>query len=56
VARIDRALPMVEAEGFRLIGCAPCTRAVAPGEPQRAGRWARLDKSECGIHLSRRAS
>jgi phosphoadenosine phosphosulfate reductase len=25
--------------GFASIGCAPCTRAVAPGEPDRAGRW-----------------
>jgi phosphoadenosine phosphosulfate reductase len=25
--------------GFVSIGCAPCTRAVAPGEPERAGRW-----------------
>ena len=25
--------------GFASIGCAPCTRAVAPGEPERAGRW-----------------
>ena len=25
--------------GFLSIGCAPCTRAVAPGEPERAGRW-----------------
>ena len=39
--------------GFRSIGCAPCTRAVAPGEDARAGRWAGLGKSECGIHLAR---
>ena len=25
--------------GFLSIGCAPCTRAVAPGEPERAARW-----------------
>ena len=40
------------AKGFRSIGCAPCTRAVAPGEHPRAGRWwweDGLDK-ECGIH------
>ena len=36
--------------GFASIGCAPCTRAVAPGEDPRAGRWAGLTKSECGIH------
>jgi len=36
--------------GYRSIGCAPCTRAVRPGEDARAGRWSWLDKSECGIH------
>ena len=34
-----------------LLGCAPCTRAVAPGEDPRAGRWAGKDKTECGLHL-----
>lgn len=32
------------------IGCAPCTRKVLPGEDSRAGRWAGLAKTECGIH------
>ena len=36
--------------GFASIGCAPCTRAVAPGEDPRAGRWAGRTKTECGIH------
>ena len=36
--------------GFLSIGCAPCTRAVAPGESPRAGRWADMDKTECGLH------
>src|SRR5262245_33508511 len=38
--------------GFLSIGCAPCTLAVAPGEPERAGRWwwEREDKKECGLH------
>jgi phosphoadenosine phosphosulfate reductase len=36
--------------GFASIGCAPCTRAVAPGEDPRAGRWAGRSKTECGIH------
>jgi phosphoadenosine phosphosulfate reductase len=41
--------------GFLSIGCAPCTRAVAPGEPERAGRWwwEQAEKKECGLHLSR---
>jgi phosphoadenosine phosphosulfate reductase len=38
--------------GFLSIGCAPCTRAVKPGEPERAGRWwwEQGDKKECGLH------
>jgi phosphoadenosine phosphosulfate reductase len=36
--------------GYQSIGCAPCTRTVAPGEDPRAGRWAALGKTECGIH------
>jgi phosphoadenosine phosphosulfate reductase len=53
-----RRLPRhpLQALGYRSIGCVPCTRPVAPDEPQRAGRWEGLEKSECGIHLSRRAS
>ena len=38
-------------EGFASIGCQPCTRRVEAGEDARAGRWAGLDKTECGIHL-----
>jgi phosphoadenosine phosphosulfate reductase len=39
--------------GFLSIGCAPCTRAVAPGEPERAGRWwwEQAEKKECGLHI-----
>ena len=36
--------------GYASIGCAPCTRPVAPGEDVRAGRWAGRGKTECGIH------
>jgi phosphoadenosine phosphosulfate reductase len=36
--------------GYPSIGCKPCTRPVAPGEDPRAGRWAGLAKTECGIH------
>jgi phosphoadenosine phosphosulfate reductase len=42
--------PLVEL-GYASIGCAPCTRPVAPGEDPRAGRWAGRAKTECGIHL-----
>jgi phosphoadenosine phosphosulfate reductase len=39
-------------KGFLSIGCAPCTRAVKPGEPERAGRWwwEEEGKKECGLH------
>jgi phosphoadenosine phosphosulfate reductase len=33
------------------IGCWPCTRAVEPGEDDRAGRWAGKVKKECGLHV-----
>jgi phosphoadenosine phosphosulfate reductase len=38
--------------GFLSIGCAPCTRAVMPGEPERAGRWwwEQSQQKECGLH------
>ncbi|MBX6378121.1 MAG: phosphoadenylyl-sulfate reductase [Clostridia bacterium] len=36
--------------GYPSIGCAPCTRAVRPGEDPRAGRWAGFQKTECGLH------
>ena len=42
----------LHAKGFASIGCAPCTRAIAPGEPERAGRWWwEEEKKECGLHL-----
>lgn len=41
--------PLVE-QGYASIGCAVCTRPVAPGEDPRAGRWAGKGKIECGIH------
>ena len=44
----------LHARGFVSIGCAPCTRAVQPGEDPRAGRWwwEHEDKKECGIHMN----
>jgi phosphoadenosine phosphosulfate reductase len=43
----------LHAEGFLSIGCQPCTRAVEPGEPERAGRWWWETEAarECGLHL-----
>jgi phosphoadenosine phosphosulfate reductase len=42
----------LHAQGFPSIGCQPCTRAIAPGEPIRAGRWwwENEDHKECGLH------
>jgi len=41
-------------QGFASIGCAPCTRAIRPGEDFRAGRWWWEDntRKECGLHLT----
>lgn len=36
--------------GYPSIGCWPCTRAVAAGEDERAGRWSGSGKTECGLH------
>jgi phosphoadenosine phosphosulfate reductase len=40
-------------QGFPSIGCAPCTRAIQPGEDVRAGRWwwENPDSKECGLHM-----
>lgn len=39
--------------GYPSIGCEPCTRAIRPGEPERAGRWwwENDEKRECGLHV-----
>ncbi len=44
-------------QGYPSIGCAPCTRAVKPGEDRRAGRWwwENPDAKECGLHLNLQA-
>ncbi len=46
----------LHAKGFASIGCAPCTRAIAPGETERDGRWWwENGHKECGLHLPQRA-
>ena len=45
--------PLV-ADGYRSIGCVPCTSRVGAGEDARAGRWHGSEKTECGIHNSPR--
>jgi phosphoadenosine phosphosulfate reductase len=44
----------LHAQGYPSVGCAPCTRAVQPGEDERAGRWwwENPETRECGIHVS----
>jgi phosphoadenosine phosphosulfate reductase len=37
-------------QGYRSIGCQPCTHKAAAGEDERAGRWTGFSKVECGIH------
>ena len=52
----DNQIPLnaLHAQGFASIGCAPCTRAIAPGEPERAGRWwwEEDGQKECGLHIA----
>jgi phosphoadenosine phosphosulfate reductase len=52
----DVPINSLHAKGFASIGCAPCTRALAHGEPERNGRWWWENESsrECGLHLPSR--
>ena len=43
------ANPLTE-RGIPSVGCWPCTKPVAAGDDPRSGRWAGLDKTECGLH------
>ena len=51
----DEDVPInpLHARGYPSIGCEPCTRAIKPGEPERAGRWwwENDEKRECGLHV-----
>jgi len=42
-------------QGYPSIGCAPCTRAIKPGEDERAGRWwwENPEHKECGLHVKK---
>jgi phosphoadenosine phosphosulfate reductase len=53
VERFDVPTNALHRRGYPSIGCAPCTRAVAPGEDERAGRWwwERPESRECGLHM-----
>jgi phosphoadenosine phosphosulfate reductase len=56
----DNSVPVnpLHARGYPSIGCEPCTRAIKPGEPERAGRWwwEQDDTRECGLHVAEEAS
>lgn len=50
VALHDVLVNPLRDKGYPSIGCAPCTRAVNPGDDPRSGRWAGSTKTECGLH------
>ncbi len=54
VAEHDIPINPLHARGFPSIGCQPCTRAIKPGENERAGRWwwEQQDTRECGLHVA----
>ena len=56
--RDDVPINALHAKGFASIGCAPCTRALRPGEAERNGRWwwEQDGNTECGLHLPRTGS
>lgn len=49
---VDEQVPYnpLHDKGYPSVGCRPCTRAVADGEDERAGRWSGSQKTECGLH------
>ncbi|MCB1476337.1 MAG: phosphoadenylyl-sulfate reductase [Rhodobiaceae bacterium] len=53
IAEHDIPVNPLHARGYPSIGCEPCTRAIRPGEPERAGRWwwENDEKRECGLHV-----
>ncbi len=54
IAAHDVPVSTLHAQGYPSIGCAPCTRAIAPGEDERAGRWwwESPQTKECGLHVA----
>ncbi len=54
IAADDIPVNPLHARGYPSIGCEPCTRAIRPGEPERAGRWwwENEDTRECGLHVA----
>jgi phosphoadenosine phosphosulfate reductase len=56
IAKNGLPLNPLYSQGFKSIGCAPCTRAVNEGEDTRAGRWwwENPEHKECGLHLRKK--
>jgi phosphoadenosine phosphosulfate reductase len=54
----DIPVNTLHARGFASIGCAPCTRAIKPGDDERSGRWwwEGDGPRECGLHMPHRAA
>lgn len=54
IRRFDVPYNALYDQGYRSIGCAPCTRPVVAGEDLRAGRWwwEPSEKKECGLHVA----
>jgi phosphoadenosine phosphosulfate reductase len=54
VAAYEVPVSTLHAQGYPSIGCAPCTRAITPGEDERAGRWwwESPQTKECGLHVA----
>jgi phosphoadenosine phosphosulfate reductase len=50
IARWEVPVNALLSQGYRSVGCWPCTRRVIAGEDPRAGRWPLFDKTECGLH------
>ncbi|MBT9368738.1 phosphoadenylyl-sulfate reductase [Rhizobium sp. CSW-27] len=58
VAAEDIPVNPLHGRGYPSIGCEPCTRAIKPGESERAGRWwwENDEKRECGLHVAEPAA
>ncbi len=54
IGKNDVPIHPLYSRGYPSIGCDPCTRAISPGEPERAGRWwwEDEDAKECGLHVT----
>ncbi len=56
VEKHDVPLVPLLRQGYKSIGCEPCTQKVRDGEQERAGRWVGSEKVECGLHWSNNPS